>query len=455
MLLFCLIFIYPVSRTAIMSFFSVKSVTSAVSTWSWAGLDNYIKLFHTPLFITSVKNIGKIWLYCGIACLGLAIVLAIILTSGLRGQKFFRAIIYMPNVIAAVAVGYMWLLYVYNAKFGLFHSFFTALGWESMANFQWLGTDHMFLSMCIAYVFSNVGYFMLMYIAAIEKISPDYYEAATIEGANVFDKFFHITLPLIKGVLGTSLVLWTTKTMGFFALAQVFGGVSTYTPMMYTYQTLFGSEISADSMNTGVAAAAACIMTMGNVLIRFDPELFMDRYSLTGEDRKLIRNEVFRSVEWIMLDRGVIDEEIAEQRILPLLPERLHGAARGLIEKWDDPIVPVEGMLELLQALKAKGYRLYLLSNAATRQPIYWARAEASKLMDGVLISAEVKLLKPDPQIYRTFLHKFALRPEECVFIDDTPINVEGALYENMAGIVFNMDVPALAESLRTLGVEW
>ena len=50
--------------------------------------------------------------------------------------------------------------------------------------------------------------------------------------------------------------------MGFFALAQVFGGVSTYTPMMYTYQTLFGSEISADSMNTGVAAAAACIMTI-------------------------------------------------------------------------------------------------------------------------------------------------------------------------------------------------
>lgn len=197
------------------------------------------------------------------------------------------------------------------------------------------------------------------------------------------------------------------------------------------------------------------VFDMGNVLVRFDPELFMDRYSLTGEDRKLIRNEVFRSVEWTMLDRGVIDEEIAEQRILPRLPEHLHDAARGLIEKWDDPIVPVEGMLELLQALKAKGYRLYLLSNAATRQPIYWARAEASKLMDGALISAEVKLLKPDPQIYRTFLHKFALRPEECVFIDDTPINVEGALHENMAGIVFNMDVPALAESLRTLGVEW
>ena len=77
------------------------------------------------------------------------------------------------------------------------------------------------------------------------------------------------------------------------------------------------------------------VFDMGNVLVRFDPELFMDRYSLTGEDRKLIRNEVFRSVEWTMLDRGVIDEEIAEQHILPRLPERLHDAARGLIEKWD------------------------------------------------------------------------------------------------------------------------
>ena len=169
------------------------------------------------------------------------------------------------------------------------------------------------------------------------------------------------------------------------------------------------------------------VFDMGNVLIRFDPELFMDRYSLTGEDRKLIRNEVFRSVEWIMLDRGVIDEEIAEQRILPLLPERLHGAARGLIEKWDDPIVPVEGMLELLQALKAKGYRLYLLSNAATRQPIYWARAEASKLMDGVLISAEVKLLKPDPQIFGKVLMDSGMAAYETLFIDDSPVNCAAA----------------------------
>lgn len=118
-------------------------------------------------------------------------------------------------------------------------------------------------------------------------------------------------------------------------------------------------------------------------------------------------------------------------------------------------ILPVEGRLELLQTLKKNGYRLYLLSNAAIRRHEYWARAEASKLMDGTLISADVKLLKTDPQIYQTFLKKFDLKAEECVFIDDTPINVEGALYENMAGIVFNMNADALKQTLCALGVEY
>ena len=118
-------------------------------------------------------------------------------------------------------------------------------------------------------------------------------------------------------------------------------------------------------------------------------------------------------------------------------------------------ILPVEGILELLQTLKKNGYRLYLLSNAAIRQHEYLARAEASKLMDGTLISADVKLLKTDPQIYQTFLKKFDLKAEECVFIDDTPINVEGSLYENMAGIVFNMNAYALKQTLCALGVEY
>ena len=267
-LVFACIFIYPVIRTVAMSFFNVKTISVPMSTWTWAGIANYVKLFDTKLFLMSMKAFAKLWLYCGIATLGFALILAVILTQGVRFQKFFRTIIYMPNVIAAVAIGYMWLLCVFNNRFGILTTTFQALGWEKLAQFQWLSGEHIFLSMCIAYVFSNTGYFMLMYIAGIEGISRDYYEAATIAGANVVQQFFHITLPLIKGVFGTSLVLWTTRTMGFFALSQVFSAATTVTPMFYTYQTLFGTiDAASDSVNAGVAACAAVVMTVVVVII--------------------------------------------------------------------------------------------------------------------------------------------------------------------------------------------
>ncbi len=257
-----LIFLYPVVKTTIMSFCSAEGVLSPVSSWSFTGLGNYLKLFKTSLFTTSMVNFLKLWIFGGAATIFLALIFSIAFTTDLHAKKFFRAIVYLPNVIAAIAVGYMWLLYIYNSKFGFMKSFFTFLHWDSMANFQWLDNEHIFLAMSIAFVYGNVGYYMMMYIAGIEKIPVDYYECAKIEGASVFTQFFKITLPLIKGVFGTSAVLWTTRTMGFFALSQVFSSVRTYTPMLFTYTTLFGTEVSQQGVNAGLAAASALVMTI-------------------------------------------------------------------------------------------------------------------------------------------------------------------------------------------------
>lgn len=195
------------------------------------------------------------------------------------------------------------------------------------------------------------------------------------------------------------------------------------------------------------------IFDMGNVLLRFAPDSFLDRYNVEGSDRILLKNKVFRSVEWVMLDRGTLTEEAAEQRILPKLPERLHQVAHKLIAEWDEPLVPVEGTVELLQTLKQNGYALYLLSNASVRQPIYWERMEASKYFAGTLISAHVHQIKPNPDIYQTFLKKFDLVPAECVFIDDSPANIEAAIGADIYGIVFNNDVSELKQELVSLGV--
>lgn len=262
MFLVLLVFIYPVCRTTIMAFFAVKEAISPMAQWAFVGLSNFKELAKTPLFIISMTNITKIWIGCGIAVIFLAFIFSIALTQDLIGKKTFRAIVYLPNVIASIAVGYMWLFYVYNNQFGLLKSLFSFFNCPKLAEIQWLDSKHIFVSMCIASTFGNVGYYMMMFIAAIEKIPADYYEEASIEGSGVFHTFFHITVPLIKSVMITSLVLWTSRTMGFFALSQVFIGVKTYTPMLFTYMSLFGTELSDTSNNAGLAAASAVIMTL-------------------------------------------------------------------------------------------------------------------------------------------------------------------------------------------------
>lgn len=265
--LMVVIFLYPTLRTIAMSLFKVKSVTTPLVDWKFVGFGNFFKLFKTPLFVRSMVNILKIWIYNGIATMVLSMLFALAFTKDIRFKKFFRTIVYLPNVIAAIAVGYMWLLYVYNSRFGLLTTMFARLGLKALAYYQWLNSDHMFFSMCIANVFGNVGYFMMMFIAGIEKIPQDYFEAASLEGITGFQRFRHIIFPLTKGVLRTAIVLWTTRTMGFFALSQVFSGVNTYTPMLFTYQTLFGTEVASESVNAGMAAAAAVLMTVIVVIV--------------------------------------------------------------------------------------------------------------------------------------------------------------------------------------------
>jgi ABC-type sugar transport system permease subunit len=261
------IFLYPVFRTTAMSFFDVKEIISPVRKWNFVGLGNYRLLYKTQLFITSMKNILKLWLYCGAITMFLSFLFSIALTTEIIGKKFFRALVYLPNVIASIAIGYMWLFYVFNNQFGLFKTLFSFLRLDSLAQIQWLSSNYIFYSMSIAFIFSNVGYYMMMFIAGIEKISSDYYEAARIEGAGVFQCFFKITLPLIKGVFATAAVLWTSRTMGFFALAQVFIGIKTYTPMLYTYIVLFGTEFTSTANNAGLAASSAVTMTIIVIIV--------------------------------------------------------------------------------------------------------------------------------------------------------------------------------------------
>lgn len=196
------------------------------------------------------------------------------------------------------------------------------------------------------------------------------------------------------------------------------------------------------------------VFDMGQVLIHFVPELFIEQLGVPEKDRQKLRDEVFRSVEWVRLDRGTISQEDAAASICGRLPEQLHGYVEELVcGWWKRPIIPVEGVSELVERLKGRGYGIYLLSNASTKLPLYFGQIPCAGCFDGKIVSADWKLLKPQHEIYEKLFEVYHLKPEECFFIDDAPINVEGAYCVGMAGTVFTGNVRRLEREMHEAGM--
>lgn len=270
-LIFLAVFLYPIVRIVIMSFFKISSVTDSVDLWKFVGIENYQKLFATDIFRTSMMNIGKIWLLGGIIVMTVSLLFAVILTSGIRGKKIFRAIIYLPNIVSAVALATMWLQYVYSPKFGLLKNVLDKLGLHELAKTQWTAPDHVFWALLFAYCFGMIGYHMLIWMSGIERISPDFYEAATLDGANKINQFRYMTLPLLKGVFKTNITMWSVSTAGFFVWSQLFSSVTankaTIVPVQYMYSQIFGAGNTVTERNAGYGAAIGIILCICVVLI--------------------------------------------------------------------------------------------------------------------------------------------------------------------------------------------
>lgn len=262
-----LMFLYPVVRTVIMSFFQVESLTSSVSSWSFYGLGNYIKIFNSNSFLISMSNMLLIWLVGGVITLALSMLIAVVLTSGIRGSKFFRAAIYLPNIVSAVALATMWVQYVFNYDYGLLNNIVTMLGLEKV---KWLGSDSKFWAMMAAFIFGSVGYYMLIYISGIEGIPKDLYEAATLDGANKVKQFTLITLPLLKGIIKTSITFWSINATTFFLWSKMFSPVqteeSTIVPVIYLYDIVFGGK-GITQRDAGAGAAVGVVLTLLIIVI--------------------------------------------------------------------------------------------------------------------------------------------------------------------------------------------
>lgn len=192
------------------------------------------------------------------------------------------------------------------------------------------------------------------------------------------------------------------------------------------------------------------VFDMGNVLVYFQAERYLQKYP---EHQKTLNNEVFRSVEWLQVDRGVLTEQEAVCRVCARLPQYLHSTVEDLFCNWHEDIPPVEGMNELVKDLTQAGYRLYLCSNTGKEFCNFRRHIEVLSYFAGEFISANWQLLKPDENLYRAFYSHFNLVPDECFFIDDSPPNIESARRTGMQGVVFNNDVTYLRQQLKSFHI--
>ena len=197
------------------------------------------------------------------------------------------------------------------------------------------------------------------------------------------------------------------------------------------------------------------IFDMGNVLIKFVPAQIIKEVGVESkEDQELLLKTVFETGEWHMTDLGTMTEVDLWKSVSQKLPKHLLGYAHEIILEWDKKhLVPVPGMEEVVRMCKDKGYKVYLLSNASLRQPIYFPRIPGNQYFDGTVVSAIVGICKPDREIYEYLLFKYGLKAEECIFIDDLPRNIEAAKEVGINGILFDGDVENLRKIIEGGGL--
>lgn len=196
------------------------------------------------------------------------------------------------------------------------------------------------------------------------------------------------------------------------------------------------------------------LFDMGNVLVTYNPEWVIRHYT---EDEELIRevkNIVFNSQEWLLLDAGLIEEEKAERNWMERLSsDKARELAHLSFQNWhlyNMKVIP--GTAEMIRALKENGKEIYLLSNASMRLlSIYKEVIPAVECFSGIFYSAAHKCVKPQDIIYERFLKEYSLKPSDCFFIDDLEENISAAKAVGISGAV--MKSRTAKETAEILGL--
>jgi putative hydrolase of the HAD superfamily len=169
------------------------------------------------------------------------------------------------------------------------------------------------------------------------------------------------------------------------------------------------------------------VFDIGNVLIEYHPSRIVGTKISDPAEQALIFKAVFQSRGWALLDRGLITFAEHYAHLEKQFP-RYRDEIKWLLDHWHEDMPPIPGMAALVEKIKRAGFQQFVLSNTSVRYYTYAPQLDIFNRFDGITISAEIHVLKPQKEIYDRFCQIHGVVPEQCLFIDDRPENVKGAI---------------------------
>ncbi|MDR3893234.1 MAG: sugar ABC transporter permease [Blautia sp.] len=207
--------IYPLLRTVYMSFFK----SGSFGKWAFVGLDNYMKMFQSDSFWTITKNTLVFMVLTVPVTVIFGLLIAVLLDQKIKGKTVFRAIYFLPMVVAPAAVAMVWK-WLFNSEYGIINTVLGALHLPSDIN--WIADPKTALLTCaIVTIWSSVGYDAILLLSGLQSISRTYYEAARIDGATGFQQFRKITVPLVSPTLFFVLMMRVMASLKVFDIVYM------------------------------------------------------------------------------------------------------------------------------------------------------------------------------------------------------------------------------------------
>ncbi len=207
------------------------------------------------------------------------------------------------------------------------------------------------------------------------------------------------------------------------------------------------------SVTGGFEVIKNYIFDFGNVIAEFNPQKLTALYISDEETKMHISDIVFDRLYWDKLDLGTITDEEVKELIKRRVPDELKEISCTVYDNWINNLTPVLGMQELIHDIHKSGKKLFVLSNISTGfkngyHKVGWIN-EIFSLFDGMVFSGEIGIAKPDKEIFEYILTKYNLKREECLFIDDSKINIKGAMDANIKGYLFDGNTKKLRKYIE------